>query len=179
MIPDRCVRPLLFFSLLLLAGLMAANVYADSEHYETLTSAPADYRASVATPLTSADSLVWDSPLSSGPVAARSVIPTKGNPTLYLRADFSVADATCVIYVGLYAKVGSTYTYLGPAGKQTLTAASSGGSTRNSRYLHEGFLAFDTGTATHVEVRKAAPSSGNISLYPWVGGSAPRGAGTD
>lgn len=166
-----------FLFVVLLAALPLA-FGAPSESYEPLPpTVLTDYRTSVATPLDGADSLSWIAPLVvAGP--NRTLIPTNGNPTLYCRVDLSAAAATCVVYCGLWQKVGATYYFLGVSGKTTATAGA--GTRATGRYVADSLLAFDTGAATHVELRKADPSgTETVSLLPWVGGSAPRGAGSD
>jgi hypothetical protein len=146
---------------------------ADAEHYENLSSAPADYRLSVASPLDGADSLDFSAPLKvTG--NDKTVIETKGNPTLYVRVDTSVQGATVDVYAVGFVKIGNTYRSLGCLGKSTATGGD--GTRATGRYVHNGLLLFDTACATHVELRKADPSSGNVSLTPWLGGYDPRGA---
>lgn len=153
---------------------LAPAALADAEHYEELSSFPADYRASVASPLDGADSTDCSTPLMSVG-ANRSLIPVKQNTSLYVRVDMSVSGATCTVYaVGFVKTAAATYRSLGIAGISTATA---GTRTRASgRYLHDGWLLFDTGTATHLELRKEDPTnSATVTLIPWVGAYDPSG----
>lgn len=97
-------------------------------------------------------------------------IATKGNPTVAVSVDFSgdpgdTLEVSCLLYVSTDG--GSTLSFIGI---QTTTVTA--GDYVDAAGDNIAPLAlFDTGGATHVEVRHAAPSAGNVDLTWWVYGS--------
>lgn len=152
---------------------------ADSEEYQQLQETPADYRGTLASPRSTADSMDWSAPLQVNG-ATRSLIPTKGNPTCSVRVDHSVDGGTVAVHCGLWVRAGSTWTLIDAAQVTTATCSSMAGTRASGRYLNQNTVAFDTGVATHVELRIDDPSgSGSVALLPTMGCFEPRGAGAD
>ena len=180
--PDNRRAFLLSVAAFLLAGLIPLGVVlaqGGPESYVPLQSTPADYRGSVASPHSTADSMDWSAPLAKNG-ASRSLILVAGNPTVCARVDHSVDGGTVAIHCGLWVKSGSTYTLIDAAQITTATCSSMAGTRASGRYVNQNVVAFDTGAATHVELRHDDPSgNGSVAIVPVLGNAAPRGAGED
>lgn len=174
---NRLAMTVLAFCILVPLG-FTPLVFADAEHYETLgPEALVDYRGSLASPLDGADSLDWSAPLVvAGP--KKTLLATRGNPTLYVAADFSVPSGECSVYCGLWQQTGpGTYRRLGVADVQTASSLLPAGTRAPGRYEASRLLMFDLGVATHAELRKSDPTlSSTVALVPTLGASAPKGA---
>ena len=149
--------------LTLVFGLAAfAGTFAES--YNGLVAAPTELVVNA----TGADSLV----IGASPLAGRAVV-VKQNPTCYARVDFSGSAADTVkLHCNLWLKRGSTWTYLGSY-EATVTAGAVTDAAGDN--VGTNLAGFDTGAATHVEVRNAAPSAGSVDVTVWVGAADPQG----
>ncbi len=154
-----------FAALALALCVLALPVLAlpDSESYTQLSAIPTEG-------ITGAT--VADSTTATTKISNRAFDP-QGNPTVAVSVDFSGSSGdTCVISCLLYASIdgGSTLTFLG---LQTATATA-GSYVDAAGDNIAPLLFFDTGAATHAEIRNAAPSVGNVDITWWGYGSAPK-----
>lgn len=154
----------------LLVGTLA---YADrnEESYKRMHFAPAVIRGGA---LDGADSLDKTSPLSTA-AATLSIFSTHGNPTVAVRADFSISGATSTLSCVLFnLTASSTYTFAGVAGVQTATG---GTGTADGTLFDSPLLFFDTAGSSHYEIRKTDPSdSSTVTLTPFSYGANSQGA---
>lgn len=147
---------------LFLAIGLAGFLTAGEESYTPLVTAPGTYRGLIA----SADTTVCTAPIDvSGSDA--SVQEVAGNPTLAVSARLTSASATVSVACLLWHKSGSTWTLLGQSDS---TATASSRTDAAGRYVAARDLLFDTGGATHYELRVEPPSSGSVLLVPRVFG---------
>jgi hypothetical protein len=158
-----------FMALLIVASVALADVVQTG--YRTLRG---DEPAAVAaqTSATAAQSAVWtDTPINP--------ISTNGNPHVLCEANFQTSGATCVVTVGRYMALATdpvTYAFLGVE-SQTLTASTTqtdDGAGSALRYLAAAPKSFDTYSASHYDLRMAAPSSGSATLKHYPYGAAKR-----
>jgi len=146
----------------LLAILAAGVAWAGAESYETLTAAPSES----ITGATGADSTTATTVISDRPVA------TRGNTTVAVSVDFSGSAAdTCVVSCLLFHKT--------PAGVYTFLGVQTGTATAGAYVDAAGdniapIVTYTLASATHFEIRHAAPSTGNVDLRWWTYGAAPQ-----
>lgn len=135
----------------------------DSIGYSPLRSDVSSYHAAA----TTAESTTFST--TAGPVHG---IPTSGNPHVMVYSSFSVASATCVFSCTLWHKKSDgTWQFLGTsAANATATGAGSGVVDKDGRFPNLANLDFDTRGADYVDIRCAAPSSGNVTTMAWCYG---------
>ena len=136
--------------------------------YRMLAVAPSEYRAAAS----SADSVDLASAVNTVVAAGRTT--ANGNPTVAVSCRFADSGATCDITLIRYFSVTtgtndpSAVTILGT---DTLTAtAQTYRMTASGAFVADDLL-FDLAGATHYEIRAAATSSGNVTIWQWAYGS--------
>lgn len=137
---------------------------SNSELYNPMPAVPATYRGGA---LDGADATTLGTPLDDAGSDA-SVRETLGNPNLAISARFFTASATSTLSVVKYQKTSTTFTYLSHedllfTGDATVTDAAG--------LFPAQERVFDTAGATHYEIRITDPSSGSLTLVPWVYGA--------
>lgn len=155
-----------YLPFLLLVFLAGVGVYAapDSvETYEPLQSAPYAFATDATT---ASSSLDFSTPLNQS-----TLRQTKGNPTIFVSGDLSgTAGDTVVIHCVLYRRTGTNaYSWLG-----THTSTATAGAGLNGTDNAFPILFFDASSATHYEIRHAAPSAGQLDGWTWAGSSDPQ-----
>jgi hypothetical protein len=168
----KAVPPLLLVAVLLCiggamfgSGVLEAAPVAET-HYTTLREAVPSISHSA---ISSVETKTW----TATPLDPQ---PTRGNPKLTARVDFSDAAATCALALGLYYKdTAGTYTFLGVVDVVTVTASSTHQVSAGGRYVSEDLPIFDTHGAPYIDLRVITISAGSVTVRPWLYGSNSKG----
>ena len=144
------------FALVLLLG-SVAWAGANWEAYKGLKTAPTEQVSAEA----SGDAVTADTPITAHRQA------TRGNTTVCVEATLSgsAGDTVAITFIPYHIAGDGTVTRL--PGLQTTTATAGAYTATDSDNICPGVFFEIPSGATHYEVRKAAPSAGNVSMT-WV-----------
>lgn len=104
---------------------------------------------------------------SATPIDAQAV--NGGDTTLVVVPRLGAPSRTCTVEVGLYQRIGDTYTFLCVADSQTATSTDS---TDGTGYFAARPLYFALNGAHYYDVRVTAVSAGTADLKAWTIGAA-------
>lgn len=147
--------------LLLIAGAALASSVHDV--YKSVTTASRSAVGFYRTALDGTDSRTY----SATPIDAQAVLG--GDTTLVVVPRLGAASRTVTVEVGLYQRVGDTYTFLAVADSQTATSTAS---TDGTGYFAARPLYFPLNGAQYYDVRVTAVSAGTADLKAWTIGAA-------
>lgn len=149
-----------FVVAMLVAFVGRAAAESIESHYASLSgAAPTIIKAAISSTTTDTD--VWTTPVAPQ--------RTYGNPNVTACVRGTSSGATTVLALGLYQKVGATYTFLGIVSKQTVTLTT--GDTDTAKYVGTTVPTWDTRGAQYYDLRILTASAGSMDVRVWSYGS--------